>query len=162
MWLARMVERLRRRSGGRSPAAVDAVRELHEVEALLDAGDRAGALGRFLDAFEHRPDLAEPWPEELDSTAAASGGELLLRWRLASLRALVHASDGEADAEADSSDGEEIRERYSELLEDYAGEEAARARIRDLGREIAAREDGEHLPHTLVRRGRWRDGGTSK
>jgi hypothetical protein len=70
----------------------------------------------------------------------------------AELEALAGAEPiGDADERADA-----VRERYSELLEDYGDDAEALTRIRALGRRIKDLEEAEILPRSLIRRGRSR------
>jgi hypothetical protein len=51
---------------------------------------------------------------------------------------------------------ETVRERYSELLDDYSDDPEALTRIRALGRRIKDLEEAGSLPRSLIRRGRSR------
>ena len=51
---------------------------------------------------------------------------------------------------------ETVRERYSELLDDYNDDPEALTRIRALGRRIKDLEEAGSLPRSLIRRGRSR------
>ncbi|HWN70112.1 MAG TPA: hypothetical protein VNM90_20870 [Haliangium sp.] len=51
---------------------------------------------------------------------------------------------------------ETVRERYSELLDDYGDDPEALTRIRALGRRIKDLEEAGSLPRSLIRRGRSR------
>jgi hypothetical protein len=51
---------------------------------------------------------------------------------------------------------ETVRERYSELLDDYNDDPEAVTRIRALGRRIKDLEEAGSLPRSLIRRGRSR------
>ena len=80
----------------------------------------------------------------------------LLAVDLEALRAELEALAGaepidDADERADA-----VRERYSELLEDYGDDAEALTRIRALGRRIKDLEEAEILPRSLIRRGRSR------
>ena len=68
------------------------------------------------------------------------------RYRLACLQAAL------ADYQ-DSSDDDYIREIYSELLEEYAGDEPAMSQIRPLGTIIDEAVASGSLPRAMVRRG---------
>lgn len=88
-----------------------------------------------------------------DGVAPSDTGDLLtraldaLRGQLDELAARPEDADERADA---------IRERYSELLEDYGDDGQALARIRALGRRIADLEEAGVLPRSLIRRSRSR------
>jgi hypothetical protein len=70
-------------------------------------------------------------------------------------------SELETLAAAEPPDGideraEAVRERYSELLDDYGDDPEALTRIRALGRRIKDLEEAGNLPRSLIRRGRSR------
>lgn len=112
---------------------------------------------------------------ELDDVAAViaheQGGAIWLRYQLAELYALLadieDAAASAASASAESGDsggdagaledaeelGEEVRERYSELLDEYREDPDALARIRALGAIITRLEHEGLLPQCLIRRG---------
>lgn len=70
----------------------------------------------------------------------------------AELEALASAEPvDDADERADA-----VRERYSELLEDYGDDPEALTRIRAVGRRIKDLEEADVLPRSLIRRGRSR------
>ena len=74
------------------------------------------------------------------------------------LRAWLAAAD-QGIEDIGSGDGESsfsIRERYSELLEDFADDPAVVADLRAMGRLIARLEKAGILPRVMVRRGAWR------
>lgn len=101
---------------------------------------------------------------ERDRPAAGPAGDAALDERphdllaldLDALRAELEALAGadpvdDADERADA-----VRERYSELLEDYGGDAEALTRIRAVGRRIKDLEEADVLPRSLIRRGRSR------
>lgn len=69
----------------------------------------------------------------------------------AELEALAEPDPVDVDERADA-----VRERYSELLEDYGDDPEALTRIRALGRRIKDLEEADVLPRSLIRRGRSR------
>lgn len=90
------------------------------------------------------------------SRASAEHPHDLLTAELDGLR-----SELEALAAAEPPDGideraEIVRERYSELLDDYSDDPEAMTRIRALGRRIKDLEEAGSLPRSLIRRGRSR------
>jgi hypothetical protein len=72
-----------------------------------------------------------------------------LRGELEILAAAEPPADIDERAEA-------VRERYSELLDDYSDDPEALTRIRALGRRIKDLEEAGSLPRSLIRRGRSR------
>lgn len=117
------------------------------ADVLLRSGDRAAALGDFLDAVEGDPGLVAFQPD-LAALAREAGGEATLRFRIAELRAALAglASD-------DDDDDDRVREMYGELLEEFRAEPGAIARIREVGALIDAAVDRGELPRAIVRRG---------
>lgn len=108
-------------------------------------GPPAGTAGDDLPAADAAGDAA------LD----AHPHDLLAR-DLDALRAEIEALAGaepvaDADERADA-----VRERYSELLEDYSDDPEALTRIRAVGRRIKDLEEADVLPRSLIRRGRSR------
>jgi len=119
--------------------------------ALLVAEQRSGALERFLQAFTLDPSLFDEFGDELESVARSQGGGAWVRYQLCGLRARVESCcDSEEEADL-------IREQYSELLDEYRGDEAALQEIRAVGKRIAELTDAEKLPRAMVRRGAARD-----
>jgi hypothetical protein len=128
---------------GRFPA--DAYVAACHADALLAAGRADEATGRFLDAFERDPSLFDEFDGDLEPLARRAGGAAWLRHQLARLRALLA---GDLD-----DTGDEIREAYSELLDEHAGDRAALELIRPLGRRIEELEAAGALPRAFIRRG---------
>lgn len=143
---------------------------------LRDARDQE-AMDCIAAALELDPRMVT----ELDDVAAViaheQGGAIWLRYQLAELYALLadiedaavsaaSPSTGSGDA-GDSGDsggdagaledaeelGEEVRERYSELLDEYRDDPDALTRIRVLGAIITRLENEGLLPQCLIRRG---------
>lgn len=92
-----------------------------------------------------------------DAAAEGSSRNLLSR-ALDALRTQLDALEICAAAGTDDLDerAEAVRERYSELLEDYGDDGDAVSLIRALGRRIADLEDSGAMPRSLIRRGRSR------
>lgn len=128
-------------------------------DALLDAGRGAEAMEVLLDAFERAPLLIYDFDAE--DQARHAGGQVWLRYQLAELAAaMVTAEQAHGDASDPDDDPDiDVRERYSELLEEYDGDAAAMAAIREIGSRITALENAGVLPQSLVRRGTWREQG---
>jgi tetratricopeptide (TPR) repeat protein len=116
------------------------------ADTLLHAGRTQEAMEVFLEVFEKDPALmVELGDDELDKVARSAGQALYLRYRLAWLwAALIERADSEDDT---------IRERYSELLEEHAADEAALKHIRRLGRALDQATQRGEFPRALVRRG---------
>jgi tetratricopeptide (TPR) repeat protein len=118
------------------------------ADALLAGGrERAEeAVDCFLAAFDRRPELLGEFGDDLHDLARELGGARWLRTQLAGLRAAV----------ADGGEGEDVREIYCELLEEYHADQAALTAIRAVGRQIDDAVAAGQLPRALVRRGSWR------
>lgn len=112
-------------------------------DALLAAGHQAEGLARLVEAAAADPSLTGEFGDH-DELARRLGGQAGLGYRLARLRALL---EGELP-------GDEVRERYSELLDEYAGDPAAGELLRPVGARIRALEDEGRLPRALVLRSR--------
>jgi tetratricopeptide (TPR) repeat protein len=113
-------------------------------DALLAAGRSDEALLPLLEAIELEPSLVAEFGDDLAPLAGRAGGLEHLRYQLADLRARLDDPD----------EAEEVRERYSEMLEDYRGNEPAMARIRALGAVINQLAAAGKLPRAFVRRTR--------
>jgi hypothetical protein len=116
------------------------------AEALLAGGNKLAAMEAFQTAFASEPALVFEFGE-LRNVAAELGREWELGYELAWLRGAL------AGSEDPDTDGDEVRELYSELLEEYAHEPKALERIRELGGEIERAVESGRLPRALVRRG---------
>lgn len=128
------------------------------ADCLLAAGRPGEAFDAFGQAFAVEPSLVHDFGDELEGVARSAGGAPWLDYRLACLHAALVAID-EADLVPAESppgfaedDGEEIRERYGELCEEYRADPAALSRIREVGRRIDAAVERGALPRALVRR----------
>jgi hypothetical protein len=118
-------------------------------EALLAAGETRAAMEAFQTAFAMEPSLIFEFAE-LRSVAAGLGRQWELGYELAWLRAALASTPAAGDEDAA---GDEVRELYSELLEEYASEPEALEKIRELGAEIDRAVASGRLPRALVRRG---------
>lgn len=137
--------------------------------ALLRDGRDREAMGCFSTALGLDPQVVVELEDGARELARALGGALWLRFQLAELRVLLaDFEDGAAGvlaAEADEGDdadedevaaeelGEEVRERYSELLDEHHDDPDALAQIREVGAIIAHLEHEGLLPQCLIRRG---------
>jgi chromosome segregation ATPase len=79
----------------------------------------------------------------------------LLARELDDLRSEIETLAASEPADIDER-AETVRERYSELLDDYNDDPEALTRIRALGRRIKDLEEAGSLPRSLIRRGRSR------
>ena len=86
--------------------------------------------------------------DDIEDHARRLGGPLWLDYQLAQIRC---ALAGGGNLEAD-----EIRESYSELLEDYSSDSGELTKVRALGADITAAENRGDLPRAMVMRGRSR------
>lgn len=118
------------------------------ADTLLLAGRESEATAVFVQALEAQPQLLEEFGEEISEHLRHMGGSNWLHFRLASLRA---ALEGLADREDD-----EIRELYSELLEEFSGDADALREIRLLGQALEAAVERGEMPRAMVIRGRSR------
>jgi hypothetical protein len=116
------------------------VRACH-AEALLLLGKTRRAVREFLAVFAERPELLFEFGNDLPRVAAGLGDDMLFEYRLLHLRALL-------DSEA-----EEVRELYSELLDEYAEVPVCLARLQAIGNAIDKAVALGKLPRALVRRG---------
>jgi hypothetical protein len=113
------------------------------ADTLLLAGQHAEAMQLFLGIFDRQPTLLYEFGGDLYDVARDLGGAIWLGYQLACLRAGL----------AEPPDDDYVREMYSELLEEYAGEPAALARVREVGKAIDEAVLAGRLPRALVRRG---------
>jgi hypothetical protein len=115
------------------------------ADTLLLAGREREAISTFVQVLETDPQLLEELGEEISEHARRFGGNDWLHFRLASLRVAIN---GMADREND-----EIRELYSELLEEFSGDAEALREIRSLGEALEAAVDRGEMPRAMVIRG---------
>jgi hypothetical protein len=130
-WVERFLERVHGAGGEAGGPGADA--------------ELAAALAGLPEAFDRDPALVDDFAEELAPVAERLGGAARLGWQIASLRARIEAAEDD-----------DVREPYSELLDEYHADPAALARIRLLGRRIDELTREGKLPRALVRRGSWR------
>lgn len=119
----------------------------------------------------HRAETPESGEQAADEPYPPTG-ETVLDRALAALAADLDAIEGAREAPPDRADdrepaappaaderrdpdalGDFIRERYSELLDEYSDDTEAIGRIRRLGRRIDSLTEAGHLPRTFMRRG---------
>ena len=132
----------------------DPVLEAHLADVEMVVGDPGAGLSRFVDAFDRKPELFVEFGWDLEDDARALGGELLFRWQLHHLRWFLHAAAEHLEG------GEEARELYGELLDEYRDDPDRLARLHPLGEEIQRLEVAGDLPRAMVvrRRRRPREG----
>jgi hypothetical protein len=128
----------------------DDVLAAHLADVEISLGDPATGLRRFVDVLDRRPDLFVEFGWDLEDDARAAGGELLFRWQLHHLRWFI--ANGADQAEV----GDEARELYGELLDEYRDDPARSARLQALGEEIRRLEVAGDLPRAMVVRQRRR------
>jgi hypothetical protein len=75
-----------------------------------------------------------------------------LEVRLATLLAQLTALPG-GDPDEDGEAGDQVREAYGELLDEYRADPASLSRIREVGRLIEQAVERGDLPRALIRRG---------
>ena len=119
-----------------------------------------GASGRVRSG--ERPDQPDDAPNDEPNHAPngePDGGDEhphdLLARELDGLRSEIETLAATEPADIDER-AETVRERYSELLDDYNDDPEALTRIRALGRRIKDLEEAGSLPRSLIRRGRSR------
>jgi hypothetical protein len=113
-------------------------------DGLRASDRRAEGLERLLRAFELDPSLVDEFADDVELLAERSGGQVWLRYRICDLRSRLDDPDQSDD----------IRELYSELLEDHRDDPASMARLRALGRQINELTAEDKLPRAIVRRTR--------
>jgi tetratricopeptide (TPR) repeat protein len=128
--------------------------------ALLREGRDQEAMKRVDAALRLDPQVVVELDEVAGDLARLEGGPLWMRFQLAELRSMLasveaDADGGPGDPDADNLEeiAEEVRERYSELLDDYHDDPAGLMHIRELGALIASLEARGVLPRCLIRRG---------
>lgn len=140
-----------RRLADRQPT--DAVLLAHFAEVEVTLGEPVEGLRRLIDAFDRRPELFMEFGWDLEDDARALGGEPLFRWQLHLLRWFIATSSEHLES------GDEAREVYGALLEEYAEDPARLAQLHPLGDEIQRLELAGNLPRAMVVRRRRRPRG---
>lgn len=131
-------------------------------DMLLAARDYERGMTELLKAFALDGNLVPLFDDEVADIACSLGGEHWLGYQLAELQSALAAAEQNAGAGEDADlldaviEPDEIRERYSELLEEYRGDAEATHRIRELGVRITELEAAGILPRSFMRRGDWR------
>lgn len=115
------------------------------ADTLLVAGREQEAIAAFVQVLEVEPQLLGELGEEISAHAQRRGGGDWLHFRLASLRVAI---EGLADR-----DDDEIRELYSELLEEFSGDAESLQEIRSLGQALEAAVERGEMPRAMVIRG---------
>lgn len=134
----------------------DPVLEAHLADVEMVVGDAGVGLRRFVDAFDRKPELFVEFGWDLEDDARALGGEPLFRWQLHHLRWFLHAAAEHLEG------GEEARELYGELLDEYRDDPAKLALLHPLGEEIHRLEIAGDLPRAMVVRRRRRPRGDAE
>jgi hypothetical protein len=142
-----------RRLAERHPG--DPVLLAHFAEVEVTLGEPADGLRRLIDAFDRRPELFMEFGWDLEDDARALGGEPLFRWQLHLLRWFISHSEH-------LESGDEAREVYGTLLEEYADDAARLAQLHPLGDEIQRLEQAGDLPRAMVVRRRRRPRGEAE
>lgn len=128
----------------------DPVLAAHLADVEMVVGDAGVGLRRFLDAFDRKPDLFVEFGWDLEHDARALGGDVLFRWQLHHLHWFLRAAAEHLEG------GEEARELYGELLDEYRDEPDKLARLHPLGEELHRLEVAGDLPRAMVVRRRRR------
>jgi len=128
----------------------DPVLDAHLADVEMVIGDAGSGLRRFVDVFDRKPELFVEFGWDLEDDARAAGGDLLFRWQLHHLRWFLHAAAEHIEG------GEEARELYGELLDEYRDDPDRLARLHPLGEEIHRLEVAGDLPRAMVLRRRRR------
>lgn len=143
-----------RRLAERHPG--DAALLAHHADVELTLGDPAEAIALFVAAFERAPALFMEMGWDLEDAAREVGGELLFRWQLQLLRALITSAVEHGDV------GDWPREVYGELLEEHADAPERLEALQRLGEQLRRLEADGELPRAMVvrrKRRRAGDGG---
>ena len=122
----------------------DPVLAAHLAEVEMVVGDAGVGLRRFVDAFDRKPELFVEFGWDLEDDALALGGEPLFRWQVHQLRWFLKAAAEHLEG------GEEARELYGELLDEYRDDTAKLAQLHQLGEEIHRLELAGDLPRAMV------------
>lgn len=131
-------------------------------DMLLATRNYERGIAELLKAFALDANLVGLFDEDVADIACSLGGEQWLGYQLAELRSALAAAEqnARADEGAEPLDAviepDEIRERYSELLEEYRDDAAATHQIREVGVRIFKLEADGVLPRSFMRRGDWR------
>jgi hypothetical protein len=130
----------------------------HTSRSPGGASGRARSSGRPDepdDAPEYAPEGEPDGQIDGEPDAAGEHPHDLLARELDGLRSEIETLAATEPADIDER-AETVRERYSELLDDYNDDPEALTRIRALGRRIKDLEEAGSLPRSLIRRGRSR------
>jgi hypothetical protein len=139
---------------GRDPA--DPVLQAHLAEAEMTLGEPADGVRRFLDVFDARPELFSEFGWDLEDDARALGGELMFRWQIHHLRWFLHAAGEHTEG------GDDAREIYGSLLDEYRDDEARLAIVQRFGEELQRLEAAGDLPRAMVVRRKRRPRGEAE
>jgi len=138
-----------RRLAERHPTDAVLAAHLADVEMALGNPEvQAAAMARFVDAFDRKPELFFEFGWDLEEEAREVGGEVLFRWQLQLLRWFLQAAADHLES------GDEAREIYGGMLDEYREDPARLAALRPLGEEIHRLEVAGDLPRAMVVRRR--------
>jgi hypothetical protein len=129
----------------------DAVLQAHLADTELALGDPGDGLRRFLDAFDARPELFHEFGWDLEEDARVAGGEAWFRWQVHHLRWFLHAAAEHEDG------GDEARELYGALLDEYRDDAPRLELVKRFGEEIQRLEAAGDLPRAMVVRRKRKD-----
>jgi hypothetical protein len=104
--------------------------------------DAESRLSILVEGGELDPATITQTRAEGDSLAIEVGGDLALRWRIATVRAVMLAPP----------DGDAVRELYGELVDRYRDDPERLALLRPIGDEIRKLEATGALPSAMVAR----------
>ncbi|MEM9490563.1 MAG: hypothetical protein AAGC55_15555 [Myxococcota bacterium] len=137
-------------------------------DTLLAMGRQREAAEILIEAVERAPAEVDEFVEDIAAVVAGVGdsdddraGALHMRLHLAQLRAALRdIADGDSSGQSSALGGglaaEDVRERYSELLESSRDYGPVLAQVRELGAVIRELEERGVLPQAFMRRGSWR------
>ena len=123
---------------------VDPIVQAHLAEVEMTLGDPADGVRRFLDVFDARAELFYEFGWDLEDDARVLGGDLLFRWQIHHLRWFLHSAAEHADS------GDEAREIYGTLLDEYRDDPPRLAIVQRFGDEIRRLEAAGDLPRAMV------------
>lgn len=130
----------------------DAVLAAHLADVEMALGETAAGMARFVEVFERKADLFFEFGWDLEDDARAIGGDILFRWQVQLLRWFLQAAADHLES------GEEVRELYGSLLDEYRDQPERLAVLHPFGDEIHRLEVAGDLPRAMVvRRRRSRD-----
>ncbi len=121
------------------------------ADTLLLGGHQHEAFELFLAAVEREPALHHEFSDDLFAVARELGDEAMFLYSVAVLEAqvtLIERQEFERHVDAD-----DVRELYSELLEEHAAYPTRLERLQEIGQKIGILTQAGTLPQAIVRRG---------